>query len=173
VSDFKQQPWWRRNVTITPRASALLGVVIGSAVGALVALTGLDLVTLILWLLMALGGGVWGYIIFCFANDRDRNERFQSMTTRVASIFFAALVLAFPGFWWQMWLQDRLLFLCLLGGVCSASMFIVGTEWGLIHLIGYLRAVITGNPKATPTCSSNGVWDRDLDEGHFAVKRNG
>ncbi len=171
MSELKPQPWWRLKVTITPGASALIGVVIGSAVGALVALTGLDLVVLILWLLLALGGGVWGYIIFWVANERDRYERFQRTTGWVALVFFAALVLTFPGFWWQMWHQNRSLLLCLFGGVCAASMFVVGAGWGLIHLIGHLRAMFSYYQKASPSTSSGGVWDRDLDQGFTQKNR--
>jgi hypothetical protein len=93
------------------------------------------------------------------------------MASRVALVAVAALLLAFPDFWWQMWRADRSLSVCLVGCVCATSMFVVGTGWGLIHLLGYLRARLRGDSKASLTCSSGGVWDRELDQSLPAVKR--
>jgi hypothetical protein len=100
---------------------------------------------------------VWGYIILWIADDRARKNRLERMTSWVSLVLLAALILAFPDFWWQMWRGHRLLCLCLSGAVCGASMFIVGTGWGLVHLIRHFRALLLFGSKPSPTCSSGRV----------------
>ncbi len=43
----------------------------------------------------------------------------------------------------------------------------------LIHLFSHFRTLSRGDSKATLTCSSLDVWDRDLDQGFRVMKRNG
>jgi small basic protein len=162
MNDFKQQPWWKRRITITPAAATLTGIAFGSALGGLVAFPWLDRGSLILWLFLALQGGVWGYILW-LTNDQARGERFQRMVSLAALVAIAALLLAFPDFWWQVWQANRWLSVCVFGAVCATSMFVVGTGWGLIHLIGYLTTLRVRDTKARLTSSYGGVWDRELD----------
>ena len=163
MNDFKQRPWWRRSLTVSrPAAATLIGVAFGSASWGTGRLPWLGHVSLILWLVLALLGGVSGYILW-LTNDRARGERFQRMHRWVALVAVAVLLVAFPDFWWQMWRANRSLSFCLFGGVCATSMFVVGTGWGLIHLVGYLTDRLRSDTKASLTSSSGGVWDRELD----------
>jgi hypothetical protein len=158
-------------MTVTPAAATLIGVALGSALGGLVALPWHGRESLILWLAVALPVSVGGYILW-LTSDPVRGERFQRMASRVALVAVAALLLAFPDFWWQMWRADRSLSVCLVGGVCATSMFVVGTGWGLMHLVCYLKASLRSETKASLTPSSGGVWDRELDELPPAIERN-
>ena len=139
--------------------------------GGLVAFPWLGPVSLILWLVLVLQGGVWGYILW-LTKDRARGERFQRLVSLVALIAVAALLLTFPDFWWQMWRADTSLSVCLFGGVCATAMFVVGTGRGMIHLVSYLTALIRSDTKSRLTSSTGGVWDRELNELLPAVKRN-
>jgi hypothetical protein len=162
MNDVKQQPWWRRSVTVAPATATLVGIACGSALGVLVAFPWLDRGSLILWLFLTLMGGVWGYI-FWLTNNPVRGERFQRMVSWVALVTVAVLLLAFPNFWWQMWRANGALGICLFGAVCAASMFVVGTGWGLVHLVGHLTGRLRSDAKAGLTSPSGGVWDRELD----------
>ena len=162
MNDVKQQPWWKRSVTVRPAAATLIGIAVGSALGGLVAFQCLDRVSLVLWLVLIPLGGVWGYL-FWLMDDRARGERIWQTASWVGLVAVAALLLAFPDFWWQRWRASRLVSICLLGVVCAASMFVVGTGWGLVHLVGHLTARLRSNAKARLTSSSGGVWDRELD----------
>jgi amino acid transporter len=162
MNDLKQQPWWKRSVTVTPAAATLIGIAVGSALGGLVAFPWLDRVSLIMGLFLALLGGVSGYILW-LTNDRARGERFRRTASWVGLVAVAVLLLAFPDFWWRTWRANGSSSIYLFGAICAASMFVVGTGWGLIHLVGYLTARLRSDTKASPAPSSGGVWDRELD----------
>ena len=171
MSDLKQQPWWRRSINVTPAASTLIGVALGSALGGLVAFPWHGSESLILWLAVALPVSVCGYILW-LTSDPARGERFQRMASWVGLLAIVALLLAFPDFWWWMWRADRSICVCLVGGVFATSMFVVGIGWGLMHLVGYLIALLRSGTKASLTFSTGGVWDRELDELPPATERN-
>jgi len=160
--DGPMEPWWRRSVNFTPAAATLGGIAFGATLGCVLAFQCFDRVSRVLSLILILMGGAWGYI-FWLTSDRARAERFQRIVALVAVVATAVLVVAFPDFWWQMWRANRSLSICLFGGVCATSMFVVGTGCGLIHLVGYLTDRLRSDTKASLTSSSGGVWDRELD----------
>jgi hypothetical protein len=49
-------------------------------------------------------------------------------------------------------------------------MFVVGSGWGLFHLVGSLIALLQSQTKTSLTPSSGGVWDRDLDGLLLAIR---
>jgi hypothetical protein len=83
-------------------------------------------------------GGAREYI-FWLISDRARDERFQRTVTWVAFVAIAVLLLVFPNLWWQMSRVDAGLLACLPGGIVAASMLVVGTGWGLMHLVNQRR----------------------------------
>ena len=172
MSDLRQQPWWKRKVTLTPAVATLVGIALGSAVGVLAAFPWSDRVSFTLFTVSAFQGCVWGYTIW-LVNDKARSERFQRITGLVTLVLVAGPVLAFPDFWRQMWLVNPLLSVCFVGGLCAISILGVGAGWGLIHLFTHLSALLRGGSKASSTFSTGGVWDRDLDQTHAVVKRLG
>jgi hypothetical protein len=109
-------------------------------------------------------GGAWGYI-FWLTSDYARVERFWRLVALVAFVAIAGLVLALPDISWQLVRAGSGIILCIvLGGICSVSMLIVATGWGLVHLVGYLSCLLRGDRKPSRTPSFEGVWDREMDQ---------
>jgi hypothetical protein len=96
-------------------------------------------------------------------NDPVKRDRFLRMMSFVSLVMVAALLPAFPDFWWQMWQANRFLCVFMIGAIFPTSMLVVGIGWCLMHLAGYLTALGRRDPKSALASSTGGVWDRELD----------
>jgi hypothetical protein len=159
----KKHRWWRHSVSVGPAAATFAGFAAGSVVGAVVAFPYFDRVSYALWFFLASSGASWGYV-FWLKSDRTTDEQFQRIVRLVALVAIAVLLLAWPNLGLQMRRVDGPIIICLLGGICAASMLVVGTGWGFIHLVGYLSSLLRSDKKATIASSPDGVWDRELDQ---------
>jgi hypothetical protein len=163
MMDTNQFRRWRRSANVGPVAATFGGIAFGAALGCVLAFQCFDRVSRDLSLMLTFMGGAWGYI-FWLKSDRARDERFLSVVSWVAFLAIAALLLAFPNLWGQTRRADGALFHCLFGGIAPASMLVVGTGWGLVHLVCYLSSLRWSNSKVSVARSLEGVWDRDLDQ---------
>jgi hypothetical protein len=167
----ESQRWWRRSVSVGPAAAATAGIALGAAIGGLVAFPYFDRMSYVLWLLLAWQGGAWGYISW-LKKDRARDERFQRMVSLATLVAIAVFLLAFPDLWWRMRQADGGFIVCCFGGICAASMLVVGAGWGFMHLVEFLSSLFWSHAKATTASSIEGVWDRELDQDLPAGKRD-
>jgi hypothetical protein len=120
-------------------------------------------VSIVLGLLVTFMGGVSGYICR-LSDDRARHDRFQRVVSLSAVVAIGVILFAFPDLWrWLHRAGGFVFVVCFLGGISSVSMFLVGTGWGLIHLVGYLSSVRRPDMKKSTTASFDEVWDRELD----------
>ena len=162
-----RQPSWKEKHTFSPGVATLLGVALGWALAFLCAFTPpRDFsYSILLLLLGSLGffGGIFGYILW-LSGEPVQFERLQRITSRMAWTAILGLLIAFPGFWRQA-VSSPILGVVLFGGICAAAMFVVGAGRGIAHLVGYL--VVTLRKFTSPAADiwTDGVWDRELDQG--------
>jgi hypothetical protein len=170
----KKHPWWRRGMDVTQTGAILIGVACGSVVGGLAACPLLDDGSYSHWLTLSLSGGAWGYFLWLF-NEPGREERFQEAVRLTAFLLVLTTILvAFPGFWWQVRRSGGgfLFGSLLLGGICGASMLLVGVGWGFMQLVEYSSSPRRRDARAGLDASSEGVWDRELDQDLPTHKRD-
>jgi hypothetical protein len=170
MNGVQKHPWWRRGVDLTPTGAILIGIAFGSVVGGLIAFPLLDGGSYVPWLMLSLLGGAGGNMVW-LCNEQGRGERFQE-NVRFAAVM--AILLAFPVFCSQVCRSGGGIEFgaLLLGGICGASMLIVGVAWGFMQLVEHLSSPLRRDPRAGLDVSSEGVWDRDLDQDRPADKRD-
>ncbi len=147
---------------VSPAAATVVGMAFGAALGCLVAFPSFDRSSCVLWLFLAFTGGPWGYILW-LTSDRARSERFQRVVNVFAIVAIAGMLLAFPNFWWRTGGIGGAFVICILGGICGASMLVVGTGWAFIHLFGHLASLLHHDRKVIEGNSFAGLWDPELD----------
>lgn len=169
MSHMKRQQLWKRSYTLTPGVATLLGVAFGWALAILCAFTPpRDFsYSFLLILLLSLGlfGGIFGYILWLSA-EPVRDRRLRKITGLVALAAILGISVAFPDFWRGIESKmGPLMVVTLMGGVCAAAMFAVGAGWGMMHLFGHLASSPRQSTKSGTDLLTEGVWDRDLDQG--------
>ena len=147
-----RERWWRRSVNVEfgPAAATFGGIAFGAAVGCVLAFQSFDRITLVISLTTILMGGAWGYTCWLIS-DRAREDRFFKVVWLIALVAIAALLLAFPDLWSLMHRANRRFVACLFfGGIVGTSMLVVGTGWGLVHLVRYLSSPL--GPRSRLAC---------------------
>ncbi len=152
-----------RTVKFTSSAAVFGGTVFGAVAALLLAVQSSGRVPYYLWLIPTSMGGVSGYL-WWLTSEKARAERFWRVVSLAALIAIALLVFAYPESSWPIVRAGGvLLAILLLGVICAASMFVVGTGWGLVHLLGHLSYQLRFDRKPNMARASGGVWDREID----------
>ena len=162
MSDLKQRSRWKREVSLRPGASSLVGLAFGSVVGVAVAFSRLDRASLVVALLNAVLGAAWGYA-FWLTSDRARGERFQKASGLLILVAVVTLLLAYPDLRGVLRRAGGLGLVILFGGVCAVSMTVVAAGWGMAHLALHIGGPLRREPKPRPTGAIAGIWDPELD----------
>ncbi len=169
MSYVERQPSRKQSHTLTPGVATLLGVAFGFALAILCAFAPpRDFsYSIMMILLVSLGPicGIFGYILW-LSVEPVRWERLIRITRLIAFPTILALPVAFPGFWWHIGRSlGPLLVVTLLGGICAAAMLAVGAGCGVIHLVDHLVSLSRQSIKPGAALRTDGVWDRELDQG--------
>jgi hypothetical protein len=163
MADKIRAPWWKRPVNLSPAAMIFLGLAFGAGIGGLAAYPSFDGIAQGLWLWCVFMGGSWG-CVWWLLNDTAKRDRFILLVNIFAPLSGVALFLAFPDPVRQICSIGHGVFrICLLGGLYSAWMMVVGVCWGFGYFAGYLFHRIRGHHKALPLSASESVWDPEFD----------
>jgi len=169
MSDVKRQPLWKRRHTLKPGEAALLGVAIGCAVATISAFTPpRDFsYSFLMLLLLSLGpcAGIAGYMLW-LSFDPVREQRLRRITSIVAFPAIIGLLVAFPDFWREVrrTLGPHMVWISI-GFIFAMVGFAVAAGLGIVHLVDYLAFSVRQSNKAAAASQTDGVWDRELDQG--------
>jgi hypothetical protein len=170
MGDLKRQPLWERRYTISPVVATLLGVAIGCALATLSALmpprdfSSRFLSTLLI--ILGPSGGIFAYVLWLIG-DPARSDHFQRIMSLVASLVIPGLLVACPIFWWHTGRSRGSLpaVIALGAACCSAIPCAVAAGWGMFHLVHHVGCSIRQFSKPAASLRTDGVWDRELDQG--------
>lgn len=165
-----QPPFWKRLPTISPAAATLLGLALGCALAVLCAFhPPRDFSYGFLGvLLLSIGpcGGILGYTSWLLLDDAARSDRFQRLHARVSVLMILVLLAGFPSFWWQLGQLAGPFFVVIsMGFVCGVALFAAGAGCGIVHLVHHLVRSSRRASKPVGRLRTDGVWDRELDQG--------
>jgi hypothetical protein len=169
MSNGKRLAWWKRRDSLTPVEAALFGLGIGCALAIISAFTPPRDFTysFLLILLLSLGpfGGITGYMLW-LTFDPVREQRLRRIGTLVAGPAIIGLLVVFPDFWRDMERSmGPQMVLMFIGFIFATVMLIVAAGFGIVHLVSHLAFCFQRPAKPGPTSQTDGVWDRELDQG--------
>jgi hypothetical protein len=159
----------KRGCTVTAGAAGLLGVAIGSAAATCCAFNPPRefSYSYLLILLLCLGpcGGIFGYM-FWLTGEPVRGPRLLRITQFIAVPLIIGVLIVFPVFWREMGrrMGPRMVGM-FMGFIYATVAFVVTACSGIVHFSHYLAVSLQRATKPKGNSWTDGVWDRDLDQG--------
>ncbi len=165
---IKALPSGKHEKSLAPAKATLLGIVIGLTAAIAVAfLLPHDFsysFLLVMLLSLVLFCGVYGYMLY-LACDPARADRLVRIWRFIALFTIIGLLAAFPEFWRTGWSTSPFLVMMLLVFAYLMALFAAGAGLGIAHLVGHVVASFRQSAKLGMESPTDGVWDRDLDQG--------